>query len=222
MQQEANLAKTPKYFKKTYNIPPNQEVQDVLPVCYGVNLATINPLYGLGFVEFSLDSGNYLPISYMPVYMPFQRITLRNNHPNQSFTVELVYILEPNAEVLGTFNYVYQQFNLEFYLTVASNVSFSSSTTVNYGPFYIGTRSQVRVVANFASLGSNEAEVYIYNSDAQGNAYEGFPGNVASGPVNNIVIDVAGWLLAPYVLIPVKVIVSSGTVTLNYLILSAR
>jgi hypothetical protein len=220
--QEANLAKTPKYFKKTYNIPPNQEVQDVLPVCYGVNLATISPLYGLGFVEFSLDSGNYLPISYMPVYMPFQRITLRNTHPNQTFTVELVYILEPNAEVLGTFNYVYQQFNLEFYLTVASNVSFSSSTTVNYGPFYIGTRSQVRVVANFASLGSNEAEVYIYNSDAQGNAYEGFPGNVATGSINNIVIDVAGWLLAPYVLIPVKVIVASGTVTLNYLILSAR
>jgi len=60
--QEANLAKTPKYFKKTYVVEPNQEVQDVLPVCYGVNLATINPLYGLGFVEFSLDSGNYLPI----------------------------------------------------------------------------------------------------------------------------------------------------------------
>jgi len=47
--QEANLAKTPKYFKKTYVVEPNQEVQDVLPVCYGVNLATINPLYGLGF-----------------------------------------------------------------------------------------------------------------------------------------------------------------------------
>jgi len=221
MQQEANLAKTPKYFKKTYVVEPNQEVQDVLPVCYGVNLATINPLYGLGFVEFSLDSGNYLPISYMPVYMPFQRIALKNTHPNQTFIVELVYLLEPNAEVLGTFNYVYQQFNLEFYLTVASNVAFSSSTTVNYGPFYIGTRSQARVVGNF-TLSGNSATVNLYNSDNAGHLYEEFPGNVASGPINNVVIDVDGWLLAPYVVVQVEVSITSGSVTLNYLILSAR
>ena len=117
---QANLSKTPKYFKRQYTLSPGQEVEETLSICYGVNLSLLDPLYGLGFVEFSLDNGNFIPITYMPVYMPFQRIVLKNTHPNATFTLELVYLLEPNVQVLGTFNYVYNQFNIESNITAVS------------------------------------------------------------------------------------------------------
>jgi len=218
---QANVNKTPKYFKKQYTLSPGQEIEEILPICYGVNLSEISPLYGLGFIVFSLDSGNFIPITYMPVYMPFQRIILKNTHPNATFTLELVYLLEPNAQVLGTFNYVYNQFNIESNIVVATNVPFTTSTTVTYGPFYIGTRNQLRALANFTTNG-NVANITVYNSDAQGNLYEKYTSNVTNNATNDAVVVIDGLLLAPYVVIAVSTVVTSGSVTLNYLLLTVR
>jgi len=218
---QANLSKTPKYFKKQYILSPGQEVEETLPVCYGVNLSLLDPLYGLGFIEFSLDNGNFIPITYMPVYMPFQRIVLKNTHPNATFTLELVYLLEPNIQILGTFNYVYNQFNIESNITVATNVQFTTSTNVKYGPFYIGTRNQLRAIANFTTNG-NVADVAVYNSDMQGNLYEEYDSNVINNVTNDAVIIIDGLLLAPYVVIVVGTVVTSGSITLNYLLLTVR
>ena len=218
---QANLSKTPKYFKRQYTLSPGQEVEETLPVCYGVNISEISPLYGLGFIEFSLDSGNFIPITYMPVYMPFQRIVLKNTHPNATFTLELVYLLEPNAQVLGTFNYVYNQFNIESNITVATNVTFTTSTNVKYGPFYIGTRNQLRAIANFTTNG-NVANIVVYNSDVQGNLYEEYSSNVTNNATNDAVVVIDGLLLAPYVVVAVSTVVTSGSVTLNYLLLTVR
>jgi len=218
---QANLSKTPKYFKRQYTLSPGQEVEETLPVCYGVNLSLLDPLYGLGFIEFSLDSGNFIPITYMPVYMPFQRIVLKNTHPNATFTLELVYLLEPNVQVLGTFNYVYNQFNIESNITVATNVQFTTSTNVKYGPFYIGTRNQLRAIANFTTNG-NVANIVVYNSDVQGNLYEEYSSNVTNNATNDAVVVIDGLLLAPYVVIEVATVVTSGSVTLNYLLLTVR
>jgi len=178
-------------------------------------------LYGLGFIEFSLDNGNFIPITYMPVYMPFQRIVLKNTHPNATFTLELVYLLEPNIQILGTFNYVYNQFNIESNITVATNVQFTTSTNVKYGPFYIGTRNQLRAIANFTTNG-NVADVAVYNSDMQGNLYEEYDSNVINNVTNDAVIIIDGLLLAPYVVIVVGTVVTSGSITLNYLLLTVR
>ena len=218
---QANLSKTPKYFKKQYTLSPGQEVEETLPVCYGVNLSLLDPLYGLGFIEFSLDNGNFIPITYMPVYMPFQRIVLKNTHPNATFTLELVYLLEPNVQVLGTFNYVYNQFNIESNITVATNVQFTTSTNVKYGPFYIGTRNQLRAIANFTTNG-NVANMVVYNSDVQGNLYEEYSSNVTNNATNDAVVVIDGLLLAPYVVVAVSTVVTSGSVTLNYLLLTVR
>jgi len=218
---QANLSKTPKYFKKQYILSPGQEVEETLPVCYGVNLSLLDPLYGLGFIEFSLDNGNFIPITYMPVYMPFQRIVLKNTHQNTTFTLELVYLLEPNVQILGTFNYVYNQFNIESNITVATNVTFTTSTNVKYGPFYIGTRNQLRAIANFTTNG-NVADVAVYNSDVQGNLYEEYDSNVMNNVTNDAVIVIDGLLLAPYVVIVVGTVVTSGSITLNYLLLTVR
>ena len=218
---QANLSKTPKYFKRQYTLSPGQEVEEVLPVCYGVNLSLLDPLYGLGFIEFSLDNGNFIPITYMPVYMPFQRIVLKNTHPNTTFTLELVYLLEPNVQVLGTFNYVYNQFNIESNIMVATNVTFTASTTATYGPFYIGTRNQLRVLGNFTTNG-NTANIAVYNSDAQGDLFEEYRGNFVGGIINDSIVIVDGLLLAPYVVIQVGTTITSNSVTLNYLLLTAR
>ena len=218
---QANVNKTPKYFKKQYTLSPGQEIEEILPICYGVNLSEISPLYGLGFIVFSLDSGNFIPITYMPVYMPFQRLTLKNNHPNVSFTLELVYLLEPNAQVLGTFNYVYNQFNIESNITVATNVPFTTSTTVTYGPFYIGTRNQLRVIGNFTTNG-NTANIAVYNSDAQGDLFEEYRGNFVGGIIGSSIVIVDGLLLAPYIVVQVGTTITSNSVTLNYLLLTAR
>ena len=219
---QASLSKTPKYFKRQYTLSPGQEIEEVLPVCYGVNLSLLDPLYGLGFVEFSLDNGNFIPITYMPVYMPFQRIVLKNTHPNATFTLELVYLLEPNVQVLGTFNYVYNQFNIESNITVATNVQFTSSTLATYGPFYIGTRNQLRVIGNFTTNG-NIANIVVYNSDAQGDLFEEYRGNFVGGIINDSIVIVNGLLLAPYVVIQVGItITTSNSVTINYLLLTVR
>ena len=218
---QANLSKTPKYFKKQYTLSPGQEIEEVLPVCYGVNLSDISPLYGLGFIVFNLDGGNFIPITYMPVYMPFQRIVIRNTHPNASFTLELVYLLEPNAQVLGTFNYVYNQFNIESNIMVATNVAFTTSTTATYGPFYIGTRNQLRVLGNFTTNG-NTANIAVYNSDVQGDLFEEYRGNFVGGIIGDSIVIVDGLLLAPYIIIQVGVTITSNSVTLNYLLLTAR
>jgi len=218
---QANLSKTPKYFKRQYTLSPGQEVEETLPICYGVNLSLLDPLYGLGFIEFSLDNGNFIPITYMPVYMPFQRIVLKNTHPNATFTLELVYLLEPNVQVLGTFNYVYNQFNIESNITVATNVTFTSSTTATYGPFYIGTRNQLRVLGNFTTNG-NIANIAVYNSDAKGDLFEEYRGNFVGGIISDSIVIVDGLLLTPYVVIQVGTTITSNSVTLNYLLLTAR
>ena len=218
---QANVNKTPKYFKKQYTLSPGGQIEEVLPVCYGVNLSEISPLYGLGFIVFSLDSGNFIPVTYMPVYMPFQRIVLKNTHPNATFTLELVYLLEPDAQILGTFNYVYNQFNIESNIVVATNVPFTTSTVATYGPFYIGTRNQLRAIANFI-INGNVANIIVYNSDAQGNLYERYASNVTNNATNDAVVVIDGLLLAPYIVIQVATNITSGSVTLNYLLLAVR
>jgi len=218
---QANINKTPKYFKKQYTLSPGGQIEEVLPVCYGVNLSDILPLYGLGFIVFSLDSGNFIPVTYMPVYMPFQRITIKNTHPNATFTLELVYLLEPDAQILGTFNYVYNQFNIESNITVATNSTFTTSTTMTYGPFYIGTRNQLRVIGNFTTNG-NTANIAVYNSDAQGDLFEEYRGNFVGGIIGSSIVIVDGLLLAPYIVVQVGITITSSSVTLNYLLLTAR
>jgi len=218
---QANINKTPKYFKKQYTLSPGQEVEEVLPICYGVNLSEISPLYGLGFIKFSLDNGNFIPITYMPVYMPFQRVILQNTHPNATFTLELVYLLEPDAQILGAFNYVYNQFNIESNIVVATNSTFTTSTTMTYGPFYIGTRNQLRVIGNFTTNG-NTANIAVYNSDAQGDLFEEYRGNFVGGIIGSSIVIVNGLLLAPYIVVQVGITITSSSVALNYLLLTAR
>ncbi len=201
------MAVSPKYAKRTFTVGPGQEVQFEL-LSYGVALATMNPLYGLGFIQFSLDNGEYLPITYMPVRMPFQYINFRNIHPNQSFTFDVIFILNESTVLEGSFSSIYQQFNQELTISVV-NTTITSSQNVLYGPYYIGTRSQARVVSTVTASSGSLAAINLANSDPSGNLYETFPIRVNS--LNSIgTIDVDGYMLAPYVAVYISYSVPSG------------
>ena len=193
-QQQATgtVAKTPQYFVRTYTVGPGQMVEDGPMMRYGVALASINPLWGLGFVQISLDNGPYLPISLLPIRQPFEYVTLYNTHPNTTFTVTLVYTLTPEAEILGEYNYVYQQFNQELTITA----SFSGTSSGNLGPYYIGTRSIVRVIVSGTVTSTatgylGQVQVTLFNSDQSGNQYDSWILGIIAQPYSS------NWLLGP-------------------------
>ena len=204
-----------KYFKTiAITISPNSKYEINIHRGYYLMYTYVNPPWGLGFLQVSVDNGPFIPITLLPYYDAggFQYVTIYNTHPNTSFTVELVISLTNKIQLLGTYSPTYIAFNQE--LIIQQSYSFSGSNEQNIGPFYIGIRSIVTVAITNVSIRSEsgtlgQIQFTLYNSDQNGNEYnwwvlgliqQPFTSAYLFGP-QSIVASIDGSLLNPYILI---------------------
>jgi len=225
-QQETVPLVASKYFKTVaITVGPNQKYEINIHRGYYIMYTFVNPPWGLGFLQISVDNGPFIPITLLPYYDSggFQYITVYNKHPNTSFTVELVISLTSKIQLLGTYSPTYTAFNQE--LIIQQTVSGSANTLL--GPFYIGIRSIVTIAITNVSITSQsgylgQLQATLFNSDQSGNQYDWFVLGVIQQPLNSsvlygpqsIVASIDGSLLNPYILL--AIMISSTTTSYSF------
>ena len=208
-----------KYFK-TYNlvVQPGQSIGPFnVPRGYWIGLENIQPSYGLGFINISIDNGPWFSVSYLPFVGEFEYFSLQNTHPNQAFRVSLLVIVNPKAQFLGYFNPVYLFYNTE--ITITQQFSISAAGSYNYGPFYIGTREVVIVYVTASTL-QGVAYINLFDTDNTGQTVyaswivgELVPGNTQGlGANNSVTLSLDGRLVTPYFTIQ---IITTGSYTVS-------
>ena len=225
-QQETVPLVASKYFKTVaITVGPNQKYEINIHRGYYIMYTFVNPPWGLGFLQISVDNGPFIPITLLHYYDSggFQYITVYNKHPNTSFTVELVISLTSKIQLLGTYSPTYTAFNQE--LIIQQTVSGSANTLL--GPFYIGIRSIVTIAITNVSITSQsgylgQLQATLFNSDQSGNQYDWFVLGVIQQPLNSsalygpqsIVASIDGSLLNPYILL--AIMISSTTTSYSF------
>jgi len=232
-QQEVTPLVASKYFKTVaVTIGPNQKYEINVHRGYYLMYTYVDPPWGLGFLEVSVDNGPFIPITLLPYFDAggFQYVTIYNTHPNTSFTVELVISLTNKIQLLGTYSPTYTAFNQELII----QQSVSGTANQNIGPFYIGIRSIVTIAITNVSITSQsgtlgQIQVSLANSDQSGNAYNWFVIGLLQQPLNSaylygpqsIVASIDGSLLNPYILL--NIAPSSGVLSYSFtLTITAR
>ena len=232
-QQEVTPLVASKYFKTiAITVSPGSKYEINIHRGYYLMYTFVDPPWGLGFLQVSVDNGPFIPITLLPYYDSggFQYITVYNKHPNASFTIELVIALTNKIQLLGTYSPTYTAFNQE--LIIQESISGTSNQTI--GPFYIGIRSIVTIAITNVSITAQSGylgqfQVTLYNSDQSGNQYNDFVLGVIQQPLNSsalygpqsIVASIDGSLLNPYVLLTITI--SSMTTSYSFnLTITAR
>ncbi|MEM1606358.1 MAG: hypothetical protein QXW41_08960 [Fervidicoccaceae archaeon] len=136
----------PKYAKFEYTINPNDKITINIPGKW-LGWEYVIPSAAIPYIYLSIDDGDQIPLSYLPVKTDFSTFTIFNN---SQFTVKIrVIILQEGIELYGQniYSLISQYDTLKYSASLAVNANkpWDSSfyDSINLGTFNLGSRTNV-------------------------------------------------------------------------------